>query len=263
MRGGLIESYVEQMMPDLYGAFWMRRRIKQEITEHLSESVDRLQMRGLTRTEAEARAVEQFGAPSLVAREFAQMKGIGVPTNFTRWSGIALILGVVTIAVALAWQAVSTSFEHSAFGPMAMSGLVLFAVGLIGIYVRLRGQMGRTARIGSRLLLIGFPGALLSSAFWFGPGALFGMALAITGAAIYFVEMYRSGILPRGAAGLVIIGFAGALIVGLAGMYLDFDGNAAAAAGQAITVAGFVWIGIHLWSEQPSQEESFSGSAIA
>lgn len=259
-----IEAYVEQMLPDLYGAFWMRRRITEEVTDHLLESVERLQMEGLTREEAEARAVQRFGSPSLVARRFAQMKGIGVPTTFTRWSGIALILGTLTLAGSLAAQAVSESFEHSSFGGVAAAGLALFALGLIGIYVRLRGQMGYTARLGARLMIAGFVIAVASSFLWFGLGALLGIVIVVTGAALYFTAMFRSGILPRVAAGLVIGGFVGALIAGGIANVMGFDGNALAAMGQVVSVVGFVWMGAFLFRESESEfESSDSGPAVA
>ena len=259
-----IEAYVQQMLPDLYGAFWMRRRITEEVTDHLLESVERLQMEGFNREEAEARAVQRFGSPSLVARRFAQMKGIGVPTTFTRWSGIALMVGTLTLAGSLTAQAVSESFEHSSFGGVAAAGLALLALGLIGIYVRLRGQMGFSARVGARLMIVGFVIAVASSFLWFGIGSLLGIVIVLTGAALYFVAMFRSGILPRAAVGLVIGGFVGALIVGGIANVMCFDGNALATIGQVVSVVGFVWMGTFLFRERESEyESSGSGPAVA
>ena len=261
---GALAAYVQEMTPDLYGTFWMRRRIAEEVTDHLNEAVERLQSQGLSLGEAEARAVANFGPPSLVARTFARMKGIGVTTNFTRWSGIALILGVAAMAVAFVGEAISVAFEHSVFGPIAISGLSLVGVGLAGVYVRLRGQLGRTARLGARMLYVGVPGMLICSTMWFAPGALLFMLMAIVGFCLYLVAMTRSEILPRRAVALLWVGAAGSALIGIVGFTFKIEqAEAAGVAGQVFLAAGLVWIGLHLWREVAGPEPSESPAAIA
>ena len=247
---GPLGTYVKEMMPDLYGAFWMRRRVAEEVTGHLRDAVERLQARGLSQKAAEAKAISDFGPPNVVARAFAQTKGIGVTTHFTRWSGIALIVGVTAMAVAFVWSAISVAFEHTVFGPLVISGLTFVGIGLAGIYVRLRGQLGRTARVGVRMLYLGVPGMLICSSMWFREGALVFLGTWVTGFAIYLFAMTRSEILPRAALRLLWLGIAG-VAVWTVGNVFSLELAPPALAGQVLLWAGLVWIGAFLWTETP------------
>lgn len=261
--GGRLSAYVEAMMPDLYGAFWMRRRIAQEVADHLYESVERLRDQGMSSEEAEARALSDFGPPAVVARAFAQMKGIGVTTNFTRWSGIALIAGVLTITVTFVAASRSVAFEHSVFAPIAFTGLALVGIGLAGVYVRLRGQLGRTARVGVRMVFLGVPGTFISGALWFLPGYALFLPMAVAGFGVYLVAMTRSSILPRRAVALLWCGVGALGLTGAVGLLVEVDVGAGGGVGMLLVAGGLVWIGSYLWSERLDETRAESPAAIA
>lgn len=247
----LIHEYVQEIAPDLYGAFWMRRRIVAELTDHLLETAARLQRQGLSRAIAEERAIEQFGSPRLVAITFARSKGVGVPTTFTRYSGLAGALGAFIITAAFIWQEFSIQFMQGFFGEISSVGGVLVAISMFGIYFRTRGQLGRAGRFGFRLMFIGFVIGFGSSLMWFGPGAFLGLGVMLIGFFCYFVAVFRADVLPRAPLATLITGVAFALGLGLFGAGLGIDtGAVAATTGEVLIAIGFAGVGRYLWSER-------------
>lgn len=246
-----IRDYVHEIAPDLYGAVWTRRRIVAELTDHLLETVDRFQTQGLSRAQAEERAIETFGSPRLVATTFAHSKGVGVPTTFTRYSGLAAALGAFIVTIAFIWQEFSIDFMHGFFAEISSVGGVLIAIAMFGIYFRTRGQLGRIGTLGFRLTFIGFVMGFGSSLFWFGLGAFFGLFIMLLGLFTYFGAVLRSGVLPSGPVVILISGIGCALFVGLVGELLGVNtGPAATTSGAILMTVGMVGIGRFLWSER-------------
>src|SRR5688500_10786020 len=176
----------------------MRRRIVAELTDHLLETAARFQRQGLSRVLAEKRAIEQLGSPRLVAITFARSKGVGVPTTFTRYSGLAGALGALIVSLAFIWQEFSIQFMHGFFAEISSVGGVLVAISMFGIYFRTRGQLGRVGRFGFRLMFIGFMIGFGSSLMWFGVGAFLGLGVMLVGFFSYFGAVLGSGVLPTG-----------------------------------------------------------------
>lgn len=91
-REHLIERYVARTASKLPFGRQMRKRIAAEITDYLVESTDAYEETGLSRREAERRAVEAFGPPYVVARGFAESRGVRAMA--TRFACGACVPGV-------------------------------------------------------------------------------------------------------------------------------------------------------------------------
>ena len=260
----LIHGYVQEIAPDLYGAFWMRRRIVAELTDHLLETAARYQRQGLSRAIAEERAIEQFGSPRLVAITFARSKGVGVPTTFTRYSGLAGALGAIIMAVSFVWQAYSIEFMHGLFAEISGFGGALVALAMFGIYFRTRGQLGRVGRFGFRLTLIGVVLGFGSSALWFMPGAVVGLGAMLIGVFSYLGAVYKADVLPKRAVVTLIAGVASALAIGLFGTWMGLDtGTVSTTIGVVLVVIGFADIGRFLWSERATEPTEWTEPPLA
>lgn len=247
----LIEEYVRDISPDLYGGFWARRRIVEELTDHLLETVHRFQQQGTSWVEAQKRAIAQFGSPRLVAQTFAQSKGVGVPTTFTRYSGLAGIAGSVILTIAVIWQTFSVWFSHNGYGGIAAAAVALLCISLVGLYVRCRGQLGSLGRLGFRLFFIGLALGFGMSMLWFTPGALVGLLTLCVGLVAYLVALVRSNVLPRIPIAIVACGIVGTVAIGLVGMVIGYDtGFAGALVGLLGMDIGLIGIGRFMWSEK-------------
>lgn len=253
-RSQAITSYVEEVRPDLWGPFWARRRIEAELADHLIEAVERLQDEGFPRSEAERRAVEAFGSPAAVAHAFARSKGVGVPTHFTKWSGLALMVGFPILLAAMIYADVSWSFSTGWFAEIASAAAALVAAGLVGMYLRLRGQLGKLGRIGFRTMLLGFVVSMVSGAMWFTAGGFAGLGVMLAGVATYVYAMFRTSIFPRSAYTLIAAGAAGAAVFGFIGFFTRLDTEyLAGPAGYLVCGAGLVKIAAHMWREVPDR----------
>lgn len=264
LHSAAITSYVDQVRPDLWGPFWTRKRIEAELTDHLSEAVERLQEKGLPRSEAEQRALEAFGSPGEVAHAFARSKGVGVPTRFTRWSGLALMIGFPILLAALIYADISWSFSIGWFAEIASAAGVLVVAGLIGMYLRLRGQLGRLGRMGFRMMLFGFIVGMASGSMWFVAGAVVGLGIMLAGVATYVYGMFKTSVFPRSASGLIAAGAAAATMIGSVGFFTGLDTEyLAGPAGYLLCGAGLLRIALHMWREIPEQSHETSPPAIA
>jgi hypothetical protein len=262
LGSGAIASYVEKMRPDLWGPFWARRRIETELLDHLSEAVERLEDKGLPRSEAERRAVEAFGSPGEVAHAFARSKGIGVPTHFTRWSGLALMVGFPILVAAVIYADISWSFSIGWFAEIASAAGALVVAGLVGMYLRLRGQLGKLGRTGFRLMLLGFVVGMVSGSLWFTAGAAVGLGIMLAGVATYVYAMFRTSVFPRSAYALIAAGAAAAAVTGFAGFFTGLDTEyLAGPAGYFLCGAGLIRIALHMWREDPDQLQAPSEPA--
>lgn len=259
-----IISYVEEVRPDLWGPFWARKRIEAELADHLSEAVERLQLKGLPRSEAERLAVEAFGSPGEVAHAFARSKGIGVPTQFTRWSGLALMIGLPILLAAMIYADISWSFSIGWFAEIASAAGALVVTGLVGMYLRLRGQLGRLGRMGFRMMLLGSFVGMVSGSMWFVAGAAVGLGIALTGVATYVYAMFRTSVFPRSAYGLIAAGAAIATVIGFTGFFTGLDTEyLAGPAAYLLCGAGLQRIALHMWRETPHERHQAPPPAVA
>lgn len=253
----LISAYVDEIRPDLWGPFWARRRIEAELADHLTEAVERFESRGFSRSEAEQQAVERFGSPSDVARAFARSKGVGVPTQSTRWGGLAMLAGFPILLASFIYADISWSFSTGWFAEIATTAGALLLIGLIGMYLRLRGQLGKLGRIGFRTMLAGFVMGAVSGSLWFTIGAYVGLGIMLVGVATYVYAMFKTSVFPRSAYALIAVGVAGAVVTGFAGMLLDVNTEyVAGTSGYLLGGAGLMRIALHLWRETPEELRS-------
>lgn len=203
-----LDEYINHIRVQLYGPFWVRRRIADEIRSHLEDTVEDLAAAGMEPQQAAAVAIDRFGSPSLVARSFAQSKG-----------------------------------------------QLLLAAGLIAMYRRARGHLGRPGLIGFQLMVGGFVISMISGALWFTAGAVGGLVIMLGGIVAYLSALLRTGDLPRFAVGLLLASVVAALVVGSAGMLMDIDtGTIATGAAAVLGTAGMGWIGLFLWSEKGTED---------
>jgi hypothetical protein len=234
----------------------MRRRIAAEVRAHLEEAAADEVERGLQPADAQKRAIERFGPPQAVVNSWAESKGIGVVTNFTRFGGLAGIVGVLGFTASLVWAEISWSFSIGAFAEVALAFGAFLAVGMVALYMRLRGKLGRYARIGFRLIVAGLVVGFASSSLWFVPGGVAGLTMLIVGVAVYLLGAIRADVVPRTPLLLWVAGFALSVVIGFAGFLTSLETEYVAAGfGYGLFNLGWLWLGLHLWREQPADGE--------
>lgn len=248
-------AYVARLHPDLYGRARTRRRIAEEVRGHLEEATEHYLAEGMDAETAQRRAIEAFGEPQVVINSWAESKGIGVVTNFTRFGGLAGIVGALGLSAAMVGSEISWSFSIGWFAEVALTFGAFLAAGMVALYMRLRGKLGRYARVGFRLIIGGLIVGFGSSMLWFAPGGGIAIALLVAGAALYLLGALRAETVPRPPLLMWTTGFVLAVAVGFGGVIAGVDtGYVAMAAGYGLFDAGWLWIGAHLWRETNAAE---------
>ena len=251
-----IDAFVTKLEPNLVGHARLRRRLVEEIRGHLEDAADHYQARGFPYTEAAHRAISDFGSSDVVAGGWAESKGVGVPTTFTRYAGLAGVIGAVGLGASLIYQQMSLSYSQGAFAEVSLTFLALFALSLVALYMRVRGKLIPLGRLGPRVAIVGFVVIVVSSRLWFAPGALLGFIAVFVGLGAYFVGVIRSGVVPRGPVVMWIGGIAATFLIGLIGTLLGFDsGPTAVMVGIAALAVGWAWLGVHLYNEGAPEED--------
>lgn len=250
-----IDTFVAMLEPNLVGRARLRRRLAEEMRGHLEDAAERYRGRGLSTEKAQQRAIEDFGAPEVVVGAWAESKGVGVPTTFTRYAGLAGVVGALGLGVSLIFQQMSESYSRGVSAEVSLSFVALFAVSLVALYMRVRGKLVPYGRLGPRVAIIGFLAIVVSLRFWFAPGVLVGMIAIIVGLGTFFVGAIRSGVVPSGPVAIWIAGIAGTFVVAVGGALLGLDaGLVASLVGIAALATGWAWLGLHLWSENVSAD---------
>ncbi|HET7482638.1 MAG TPA: permease prefix domain 1-containing protein [Actinomycetota bacterium] len=248
---GTIDSFVSKLEPNLVGHARLRRRLVEEMRGHLEDAAERHQARGLTPDEAQQRAIDDFGSPETVVGAWAESKGVGVPTTFTRYAGLAGFVGALGLGVSTILEQMSVSYSHGAFAEVSMFFVALFTVSLVALYMRVRGKLVPFGRLGPRISIAGFFIVLVSMRFWFGPGTLVGMIAIVAGLGAFFIGTIRSGVVPRGPVALWIGGLLMSFTVGLGSVLIDVDAGALIPLiGLTALMVGWAWLGLHLWAEK-------------
>ena len=252
-----LDRYVDEIRDELYGPWWVRRRIAAEFQDHLRDSAEHLQADGKGREEAERVAIERFGAPSVVARSLAHARGVGVPTGFTRQGGAALAIGAVTLSASRIGQEFSESFSNGLFGEVSFIPRVLCGIGLLALYLRVRGNIGVWGRRGFQLVVNGFVVGFGSSLAWIEPGGWVGVAMIGVGVAVYLAAVAHTGEVSRRAVAAIAVSVATTFLVGLGGTAGGVDtGTVANVVGSVSLAVTLGWLGVSLWSEREGVEVS-------
>jgi hypothetical protein len=250
-----IAAFVARLEPSLVGHARLRHRLAEEMRGHLEEATERYQARGLTRNVAQRKAIEDFGRPEEVVGGWAESKGVGVPTTFTRYAGLAGLIGAIGLAASLLYQSVSLEYSHGAFAEVSLSFVALFAISLVGLYMRVRGKLVPYARLGSKVSIAGFALIVVGSATWSILISLVGFIALFVGLGSYFIGAMRTGVVPRGPIALWIGGIAATFLAGLVTMLIDVDGGVVTPLiGLSAFAIGWAWLGMHLWNETESEK---------
>ena len=179
-----------------------------------------------------------------------------MPTHFTKWSGMAMLVGLPVFIVAGVYASLSWDFSTGWFAEIASVAGALVLVGLIGMYLRLRGQLGKLGRVGFRMMLAGFVIGIVSSSFWFTIGASIGLAILLAGTATYLYAMFKTSAFPKISYALIVLGVVGGAAIGFTGLLTSLDTEwVAAPVGYLLGGTGLMLIGGHLWREAPEEIE--------
>ena len=251
-----IESFVTRLEPNLVGRRRLRRRLTEEMRGHLEDATERHQAQGLTREDAQRKAIEEFGPPEVVVGGWAESKGVGVPTLFTRYAGLAGLIGTIGLAASMVYMSVSESYSHGAFAEVSLSFVALLTISFAGLYMRVRGKLVPYGRLGPRVSIAGFVLIVAGNATWNMILVIVGFLALIVGVGAFFVGAMRSGVIPRGPIALWIGGILAQLLAGLVTMLMGVDvgvgGPLIALSGLAI---GWAWLGFHLWNEEAVDDQ--------
>lgn len=248
-----IGSFVAGLEPNLVGHARLRRRLAEEMRGHLEDATERYEARGMSREAAQDKAIEDFGPPEDVVGGWAESKGVGVPTTFTRYTGLAGLIGSIGLAVSGIYQSVSEEYSHGAFAEVSLSFVALLAISFAGLYMRVRGKLVPYARLGPRVSVAGFVLIVAGNATWNILLVLVGFIGLFVGLAAYLIGAMRTAVVPRGPIALWITGIVATFMAGLITMLLNVDGGFAIPLIGLIAFAiGWAWLGLHLWSEKPT-----------
>lgn len=247
-----IGIFLARLEPDIVGHARLRRRLVEEMRGHLEDSTQRHLEQGLRINEAQRMAISDFGPPEVVVGVWAESKGVGVPTTFTRFAGLAGIIGAAGLGITLFYENFSVSFSQGAFAEMALAFMALLTFSLVALYMRVRGKLLPYGRIGSRLMIAGFILTVISNWLWFAPAAFGGPIAMMVGLGLYLFGAMRSGVVPRGPIAIWIGGLVAAFSLGSLDLFFQIDaGPLAPLVATTGFVVGWIWLGAHLWSEQP------------
>ena len=245
-----LDRYVSDIRHELYGPWWTRRRIAAEFRDHLVDSVQHLTASGVSREEAERVAIDRFGSAALVARSLAHSRGVGVPTELTRWGGATLAVGAVVLAAATIGEDHSESFRHGAYAEVSFLPRLLCGFGIIAMYRRVRGNLGVAGRRGFQLIVAGLIVGFVSSMAWFDPGGWVGLTAIGVGVGGYLRAVMHTDELPTAAVAMLAASIAATFLIGVGGTLLGEDtGDVASAVGSITLAAAATWLGVRLWTE--------------
>ena len=254
MSSDLIDRYVRRVAGELPFGSRMRARIVDEVRVYLDEAAQGLQEEGLAGEEAQQRAIARFGSPYLVARRFAESRGVtAMATTMTRVAGLAAVAGAILAAVSMMIQFVTT-YEQTWTDGVGFIGVVLIGIGLVGMHYRQRGTYGSYGRIGFRLLPAGIVVGAIDLVLYTGILFFLGELLLAAGVILIAGATWRAEILPRSGLAIAVAGFIGVLaanwIPGNAGQITGEPWDWAAAVGVVIFAGGWIVVGLALWREE-------------
>ena len=210
-------------------------------------------------------------------------------SNFTRWSGLASMLGGLLFALGIAihplrhGQAVNAS-PYSAIHVLIAVALMLVLFGLVGLYIHQLEQLGKPGLYSFIAALIGnlwndglmiIDGSMMpaiglhdpAAVHYFSPNVvetlgsslLFiffaGLAFFAVGYALFGRVTMRAGVLPPWGGALISIG---AVLYVVGGLSLPVLGPESAAvtiietSGAIPFGLGFIWLGYALWTGSDS-----------
>jgi hypothetical protein len=192
-------------------------------------------------------------------------------SNLIRWSGLAALVGGLLLVIASIVESVLFGSQPDSAAMASGSWIVvevifivaevLIILGLVGLYLR---QVEKAGSLGAIAFLVAFTGTVMvsgvdwSSAFmapWlaevappgvldaepsgvFTAGILLTFLLFAVGHFLFGLASLQAGVLPRGAAALLMAG--AVLFLFMAFLEIGFEG--------VVLGAAFAWLGYGLWS---------------
>lgn len=211
-----ISDYLAKLDDTVLAGARRRRRIVEEAEDHLAEAVDRYVREGLSREEAERKAITDFGEATTVADAFAQSRpGFEMLIRSSR--RLALAGAVLFALVMTAWRIDDDLVPAYIAGVPAL----LLLAALPGLHLRQAPRSGLLGRIGfflisaaavtSAVLVLALAGIAL---FYDGQGdpayAILGVgipaaALLIAGLILFAASALRAKVFPPGAVVLLLV----------------------------------------------------------
>ena len=117
-----IEGYLDQLLTHLRGSAQDVRRILSEVEEHLRDATAELGAAGASEEEAQRLAIERFGHPRTVARQFsARLAPIPSAAVAAELARTAVLLGTVGL-VAIGASGALAELLGRLFGPAFVAG---------------------------------------------------------------------------------------------------------------------------------------------
>jgi hypothetical protein len=244
---GVIDAYVAQ----LGGLLGSRHaeRIAAEVRDHLWECAEHLMGAGRSPEDAERAAIDAFGDPSDLAEEFNDQGG-AMPSPFTRWAGLAGMLGVITLAVGLATIPETKPGEiDPPPNVLAFVSLGLLVLGLAALIVRTRGAFGRARGVLATVLIVA---GMCLVPVGYGIVGWAAATMLIVGFGVLFDVIFREAVLPRPATALFAVSLVALSLMAPTSLEKQ---SWPYYVGGALMVVGWLWLHYTLWSERPTRVE--------
>lgn len=152
MSGNVIDDYLSDLDRRLIGTRRDRREILTEIGDGLHESVEHFLARGFSLPQARAAAIHEFGAPALLAADFAPVNS---SKRINRYGRGFLMIGPL-IGILWGTAALLGSFAAVPW-PLTVTGLVVMAVAVMigapftAVATAATGRASRWLRMETRL----------------------------------------------------------------------------------------------------------------
>lgn len=262
----LIDAYLSELRASL-GSSAATDALLEEAEDHLLESVERLQVAGRSRCDAQVQALARFGSAALVSKVCIteSRKGAAVSTTFTRRAGLVatvtpflLLLGLIGNQAFLHdKQGVRGTLHGVSSGLILPLALIAFLIALLGLRARHRGL----GRMGTAALVVVLATPFIAAPFGWGAG---GVALLVLGAAVVLlgIGMLRAGVLPVVPLVLFVTGPVLMWLITLLVVLTDSSNDWVMFTPLLLSLFGTSWLGWYQWNE-PALDRPTGGAPVA
>jgi hypothetical protein len=253
-RHELVDAYLSELRVSL-GTFATATSVLEEAEDHLIESVEHLEARGLTRRDAEVQALARYGSAALVSKVciVESRKGAAVSTTFTRRAGLIAATMPLLLILGLSGNQIFYHDKQGIRGTLhgMSAGLILplalcaFLIGLFGLRARHRGL----GRWGTAAIVTVVAAPFVAAPFGWGAGFV---ALLVLGLAVILlgIGMLRAGVLPVTPIVLLMAGPVLMMLFTAVVVTTDFNDDWVMFPPPLIlTLVGTTWLGWYQWNE--------------
>lgn len=259
-----INAYAYSLRPALIAGPRLRRRIVDEVRDHLLEATTRYRTEGLPLEEAERRAIAEFGSEQVIAGGFVDaMREVRLMMRYSKGAAalgcLFWFLGVLSpIFGELRWGGASVP-DLDYLAPGILIGAVLISIGLFGAHARIKPASPKASWLGWVLLSLGF---LAGGPFIWGAN-VFGIAFLSIGGMLFASAWLRAR-KPKTPALFLIVGVPLSYVMVVAADQIGWSGGALGGSFLAlVALVSAGWMSMLVTTSQTFHEDDVDMNNVA